>query len=914
MDRMDYWDVSISPLRRMSTRTPAMYIPPNTFTALFLAISGVGASSTLAQQSPQRSETRPVLHAVRAAGPIRLDGALDEPDWQRAIVAGEFTQSYPAPGATPSDSTHVSVLYDNDALYVGIRLFDSEPSKIAAQLARRDASGIYSDWVHVIIGTYHDRRTAFRFSVNPLGVQRDVLEYDDNNEDENWDAVWNVGVKVDSLGWTAEYRIPFSQLRFPAKEPPEGRVWDIQIMRDVARRQERDAWAPWTLQSPGFVSSFGEIDALKGIPAPGRLEVVAYARAQETRAPKTDSDPFFRANDTRLAAGGDAHYRLPNGLTLTATVNPDFGQVEVDPAVVNLSAFETFFPEKRSFFLEGSDIFNFGATRTNNDYSSQFYFYSRRIGRQPQRSVSATFVDAPQQTAILGAVKLTGKTGPWTIGGLDAVTGEQSARYFNSATDRGTSVVEPLTNYFMGRLRRASNSGKGFIGAMVGSTNRSVADTTIAGELRRQALVSGLDFEHSWANREWIMTGFAVGSRVDGTPKSIALTQRASSRYYQRPDAPYIRFDSARSFLGGYMGELALQENGAWSGSLALKEASPGFEINDIGFQSKVDYRALSTEVNYRNQSVGRFLRSYDAWAGTNNVVNFGGVNMYDGGATGGDLQFNNLWMAGAFVRLNMPAYDERATRGGPLVRTPASWDRNLYVVSDSRWPVTVTISLDDLRDRSGANVFTSSLVLGSRPASYVQMSLGPTLTRQYSTDQYVRTVLDPTAAPTFGSRYVFSNLHQTTLSLDARIDWTFTPTLTLQMYAQPFLSAGRYDELKELARPRSYDFTVYGMNGSSTVSYDPAQGRYTVDPDGAGGAPAFTVGNPNFNIRSLHGDAVIRWQYRPGSTLFLVWQQERSEFDPSLSEFELRRDAGAIFRSEPTNVFLVKATYWIGR
>jgi hypothetical protein len=416
-----------------------MYIVPNIFGILLLGVSGVGTSSALAQQSTQ-DDTRPVLHAVRATGPIRLDGVLDEPDWQRAIVAKDFTQSYPAPGAAPRDSTHVRVLYDNDALYVGIRLFDSEPSKIAAQLARRDASGIYSDWVHVMVGTYHDRRTAFRFSVNPLGVQRDVLEYDDNNEDENWDAVWDVGVRVDSSGWTAEYRIPFSQLRFPAKEPAGGRVWDIQIMRDVARRQERDSWAPWTLQSPGFVSSFGEIDSLEGIPAPRRLEVVPYVSAEETRAPRADGDPFFRANNTRLAAGGDAHYGLPNGLTITATVNPDFGQVEVDPAVVNLSAFETFFPEKRPFFLEGSDIFNFGATRTWSDYDSQFYFYSRRIGRQPQRSLRAAFVDAPQQTTILGAMKLTGKTGPWTIGGRSARTDGRwlhqiRARHFGTIAD-----------------------------------------------------------------------------------------------------------------------------------------------------------------------------------------------------------------------------------------------------------------------------------------------------------------------------------------------------------------------------------------------------------------------------------------------------------------------------------------------
>ena len=288
---------------------------------------------------------------------------------------------------------------------------------------------------------------------------------------------------------------------------------------------------------------------------------------------------------------------------------------------------------------------------------------------------------------------------------------------------------------------------------MVGSTSRSVSDTAIAGQLRRQAVVSGLDFEHSWSNRQWIMTGFAVGSRVEGTPAAIALTQRASSRYYQRPDAPYVRFDSTRSFLGGYMGELALQENGAaWSGSLASQEASPGFEINDIGFQSKVDYRAVSAEMNYRKTSAGRFLRNYDGWAGSNYVVNFGGVAVYNGAATGGDVQFSNLWQIGAFERINGPAYDERLTRGGPLLRMPALHESNFYVMSDSRWPVTATLNLDYIHDRSGSINLTASLPLDWRPASYVHVSAGPALTR-LATDQYVTTVVDPSATTTFGSR-----------------------------------------------------------------------------------------------------------------------------------------------------------------
>ncbi|HEV2641407.1 MAG TPA: DUF5916 domain-containing protein, partial [Candidatus Elarobacter sp.] len=434
--------------------------------AAFLTLASHATSQQPAAAVPSAqsgSSARVLMHAARLTGRIDLDGALDESAWQQAPVASVFTQSYPNAGGAPTESTEVRVLYDNDALYVGVRMFDREPKLIAAQLARRDASGIYSDWIHVMVGPYRDHRTAFRFSVNPLGVKKDVLQYNDRGEDINWDAVWDVATRVDSLGWTAEYRIPFSQLRFGSAEPPGGRVWDLGIMRDIARKQERDTWSPWTSNSPGFVSSFGEIDGIIGVPAPRRLEVLPYTSAKLTRAPGSSANPFFRSNDSKLSVGADVKYGLPNGLTLTGTVNPDFGQVEVDPAVVNLSAFETQFPEKRPFFLEGSDIFAFGTVRRNNDYGGQNYFYSRRIGRSPQGSARASdvaYVDAPVQTTILGAAKLTGKTaGGWSVGMLDALTAREDARVATTAGARRDVPVEPSTNYLVGRLQRDLRKG-----------------------------------------------------------------------------------------------------------------------------------------------------------------------------------------------------------------------------------------------------------------------------------------------------------------------------------------------------------------------------------------------------------------------------------------------------------------------
>ena len=499
-------------------------------------------SIAIAQNAPRTdSVARRVAQAVRRSGPITIDGKLDEAAWSAAQPTSSFTQSYPTPGAAPVDPTEVRVLYDDQALYVGIRMHDSHPDSIAAQLARRDASGIYSDWVHVIIDSYHDRRTAFRFAVNPKGVKKDVYTSDDGAEDTNWDAVWDVATLVDSGGWNAEYRIPLSQVRFGGAAKGAERIWGFQVMRDIARRQGRDSWSPWDRrQGAGLVSRFGDLRGLVDIPQPSRLEVLPYVSAKATRAPGDANDPFFQKTDLKPNIGGDLKYGLPGGLTLSATINPDFGQVEVDPSVVNLSVFETFFPEKRPFFLEGSDVFNFGQVRTFNDYGSQRYFYSRRIGRSPQlfpNVPALVFADVPNETTIAAAAKVSGKIRGWTLGIIDGVTPEEKADIQLENGDRSSTPVEPFTNYFAGRAKRDFRNGQSVLGGMVTSTVRNVDDDVFNPFLRKNATFGGLDWEHLFANRGWVTSGYIGGSHVGGSKEAIASTQLNSSHYYQRPDA-----------------------------------------------------------------------------------------------------------------------------------------------------------------------------------------------------------------------------------------------------------------------------------------------------------------------------------------------------------------------------------------
>jgi hypothetical protein len=887
-------------------------------------VLGIGPR-VLEAQTADPTSARRTLEAVRleATAPV-IDGRLDDAAWERAAVATDFTQSYPDPGAAATQRTEIRILYGTQHLYVGARMYDTRPDSVAAPLARRDATGLYSDWLHVMVDSRHDRRTAFSFSVNPRSVQRDVYFFDDVREDASWDAVWEGAAQVDSLGWTAELRIPFSQLRFGGTAY-ETRTWGLQIMRDIARRGERASWSPWTRTDAGVVSRFGTLTALEGVYPPLALELLPYATARLTRAPGDLGNPFYSRNDPGGAVGADLRLGLPLGMTLSATINPDFGQVEADPAEVNLTAFETFFSERRPFFTEGMDIFRFGDTRTNTRYGFQQYFYSRRIGRPPQRRLGGpdhVHVDAPQQTRILGAAKLSGRTpGGWTIGAMNAVTGRESARYVDAYGERHTTPVEPLSNYFVSRVRRELRDGATVVGGILTATNRELSDAVFTPFLHRAAYVAGTDFLHTWANRTWSVSGYLVGSRVEASEQAILGTQRTSARYFQRPDADHLTLDPSRSSLGGHMAELAVQRSGRWDASLQLKQASPGFEMNDLGFHGRVDYRSIAAYLGRRVDRVTRALLSHSYFVAGTRAWTFGGERIHDSYTLGGHITFRNLWSGVVHAGLRPEVLDDRMTRGGPLAAAPAQRSLFAGIESDPRRSIGFTVFTAFGASDSGAFDRTIGAGMDVRPGPALRLRLRPQLNRTRSTAQYMRVVDDTAAQRTYGRRYVFAELDQTTLAIETRLDWTFTPRLSLQLFAQPFVSAGSYRNFKEFREPRRFEFDVYGTDRGTICRYG---GVYVVDPVAvrscpvarpAADDPDFRVrfNDPDFNFRSLRGNAVLRWEYRPGSTLFFVWQQDRRGVAP-LGDFDLFRDTDAIFRAPAQNVFLIKVTYWLAR
>ncbi|HEX6913548.1 MAG TPA: DUF5916 domain-containing protein [Longimicrobium sp.] len=899
-----------------------------------LALAAVFAPSAAAQDSvagnapaaaaPAASLEAPrVVSAARTREPIRLDGRFDEAAWAAAQVATDFVQRGPDVGQPASERTEVRVLYDDGAVYVAARMFDSQPERIQAPLARRDQGVQNSEWFNVVFDSYHDRRSGYRFGVNPAGLRRDVYHFNDDGEDASWDAVWEVATTVDSAGWTAEFRIPLSQLRFNPPADGGEQTWGAQFFRYVSRRDEWSHWAPWLPTYAGVVSRFGELRGLTGLGAPRRLELMPYTSARLDRQPDRPGDPFYSTNEGAASVGVDVKMGVTSGLTLTGTVNPDFGQVEVDPAVVNLSAFETFFPERRPFFVEGADVFRFGQLSNFNGYGGPEFFYTRRIGRSPQRrvfaSAEAPYVDEPENSTILAAAKVTGRLpGGWTVGVLDAVTQREQARFVDLDGDRHETPVEPLTNYFAARARRDLNGGATVVGGMLTGVHRALGDDALQPLLRSDAYMGGVDFEHSWARRLWTVSGYVAASRVSGSAEAMARTQGSSARYFQRPDADHLAFDPDATSLGGTAAALALQRSGNWDMSVQLRQVTPGFEMNDVGFSPRSDLRSVATFLGRRVTTPGRTFRQFSQAVYTTHAWNLGGDNTFADAGLGLWGMFHNLWNGGLNFSVSHAAKDDRLTRGGPLAAAPAAWGVSGHFSSDPRRSLTLSGNAYTGGDAGGGWQRDAGLSVGWRPRPSLQVSVGPSVNVLRDPDQYLTAEADATATDTYGARYVFGRLHQTTFSLNTRVDWTFAPTVSLQLFAQPFVAAGDYRDFREFTTPGRSEYAIYGEDRGTVC---PLGGGYAIHPtqtleacpataeDAAG---MLMLGNPDFNVRSLRGNAVLRWEYRPGSALFFVWQQERSGFEP-LGDFRAGRDVGRLFREPARNVFLVKATYWIG-
>ena len=851
----------------------------------------------------------PAVTAVRAARPPELDGYLDEPAWQAAVPVTGFRRDRPGDGLPAAERTEVKVVYTETALYVGARMFDRDPARISRLRGRRDSFIQSNDQFLVLIDSYHDHRSAFIFGVTPAGGRNDLVAPNDGFQgmDAGWDPVWDVATRIDSLGWVAEIRIPFSQLRFPGAEDA-AQAWGINFRRDILHVGEAVDWAWRPSTETGLASTFGHLLGLEDIPRPGRLEVLPYALAQgdfDQRA--NPANPFNDGSVYGGSVGLDLKYGLTSGLTLDATVNPDFGQVEADPAVVNLTAFETFFEERRPFFVEGAGVFGFGGVE------SLRFFYSRRVGQRPALFARGAeqYVDQPTASRVLGAAKLSGRTrSNWLVGFLTATTRQEKARLTAGAGSPVLeSPVDPRSNITALRVRKDVNAGDSYVGAIATTVMRDLSHEAFSG-LRDRAIVGGTDFLHRFSNRTYELQGWAGASYVRGSSQAMARAQRSSVRYYQRPDQEYATLDPDRTSLAGYGGEMSLRKvSGEWLYGLEGSVISPGFEMNDAGFQTIADVYALVANVARRWVEPGRWFRSSRIEVNVAEMRNFGHLAFNRRVSASANGQTHGFRSLRASLGHGFGVWDHRATRGGPAMASPATWNGSVSVTGDSRNRVSGTVSLTYSRDAEGSYSISARPGVLGRGEGWFSWSLRPRLTRSRSAAFYVTQAADATAVATYGRRYIFAELARSSIDVTARMDMALTPTMTLQVYAQPFAATGTYDDFGALAAPRTFDFLRYGT-GAATISR--SEGRYETDADGpAGPAVAVSFRDPDFRVRSFRSNVVLRWEYLPGSTLYLVWSQDRADAatDPRLGG---PGDLTRLFSDPMRNVFLIKASYWL--
>ncbi len=865
---------------------------------VMVGVVAVPASSVRADSTVIPASVR--AHAIRRTGSLSIDGRLDEPAWTSAPKQTGFTQRFPKDGIKAQLDTTFAILYDDSAIYVGVWASDPDPTHIRRLLTRRDVDSP-SDAIAVGFDSYHDRRTAYVFQLNAAGVQRDMVLSDDSSQDDTWDAVWTGDASVSATGWAAEFRIPLNQLRFPTNEAHE---WGLQVVRTVSRTQEQTAWSPWPRSGSEIVSKFGVVDGIDHLKAGRRLELLPYASAGFDSLPVEDGDPL---NDSAKAIGGlglDLKYGLGPAFTLSATINPDFGQVEADPSQVNLSANELFFAEKRPFFVEGADLFKLPIGSTNG--GSEGAFYSRRIGAAPPAEPeSYEYIDSPTATTIYSAAKLTGKTrNGWSVGVFDAVTGQETATIVLDGM-RVRPVVAPLTNYAVARVKRDLREGKTSIGASATAVDRSLDGTGLDDLLHDQAYSGGLQLEHRWGKNAWSAQLSTVGSLIHGSEAAIARTQRSQRHLFQRPDN--FHFDPTLTSMHGMgagwmVGKLGDTKH--WRYGVGGDFRTSGLELNDAGFQRSSDRMITFYYGEYHDEDPGDHFLNYTINSDVFTVSSFEPTLEDLGLECNVNAQLANYWSMHFGCNFDKGRWDPGALRGGPSLRADNRANMNIFINTDNRKRVSFGFG-----GYGGRNPTTDSTDGGMDVGATIQarpnidLFIGPSWSRRDEAMQYVAEASDDAGK----SHFVFARINQTSLGLTMRMNWTFSPHLSLQAYAQPFIATGRYSEYKDVDRPDASRFEdrFHRLEGNQLGLSD---GTFTSNNNGV-----FSFGRPDFNFAELRSTVVMRWEYRPGSSLFAIWSHGQSASGDE-GRFRLRDNLESLDpRTRGEDVVLVKANYWIG-
>ncbi|HTL01478.1 MAG TPA: DUF5916 domain-containing protein [Vicinamibacterales bacterium] len=821
--------------------------------ALVLALV-LGAARNAAAQAPSASGPAEPAFADKEGKSLRafhlvssvpkVDGRLDDEAWTLADSIGDFTQIDPDNMAPATERTTVQVAFDSRYLYVAVHCFLKDPATVATGLGRRDNIP-NSDRLNVNFDPRHDHQTGYTFQVNASGVQGDFTFFDDNRTSSDYDGVWDAAAQVTGDGWTAEMRIPFSQLRFNVPVG-ETAVWGFNVERQDARTGEVSRWMPTPRGVQGTVSRFGHLVFSDRLTPPRRIELVPFTLASALHNSAVSVD----RNKASFNGGLDMRVGLGTSTTVSATLNPDFGQVEADPAVLNLSVFETFFPEKRPFFLEDSRTFVL-------PYGQVPDFYSRRIGQAPGRiklTDAETLVRKPDQTTILGAVKLTGKKSGWTYGGLTALTAREYAvvDVKTTGTDGAETIVrndhrliEPATMYSVGRVQRDilhSSSNVGFVGTGV-----------IRGAGQLDAFTGGPDYNLRWSKNRFNFNGHFIGTHAP-----INGTMRDAYGHVQN-----LNFNSKHA-----------------TAFLHIDHFDKDFRNNDVGFlSSRTNKNDFNAGAGYQRPDPGKYLRQFNVWTYYDRQWNADRLVFGNSAESEVFFRFKNYWWMDTGGGRNARRFDDLDTRGGPPIVKPSSGFAYFNVSSDPRKSWNVFLHLDTSRDEKGGWSRAIGPTLRIQPSNQLQASIAANYTSAQDIAQWIKNEdLDGDGV----SENIYGRLRRNVVNVTGRATYAFSPDMTLEAYLQPFVAVGDYTDVRKLARAKSFDF-----------------------------APVAIAENPDFNNKSLRGTIVMRWEYLRGSTLFVVWNMAASDKSRP-GEFSGWRDLGTSFTAPGTNAFVVKLTYWL--
>jgi hypothetical protein len=874
-------------------------------TSIFLIISAqlyVNAQDSTTVV-PKRMYT---TKALTIENGLFIDGIIDEEAWNTVAWDSEFIEQQPDENTTPDHQTKFKIVYDKNFIYVAIRCLDTAPEKIVKRLSRRD--GFEGDWVGIFFDSYNDKRTSFNFIVTAAGVKGDEFSTNNGNDsDESWNPIWYTKTSIDAEGWSAEMKIPLSQLKFGKSEEQE---WGLQLMRKLFREEERSIWQRVPQDTPGWTSEFGILKGLLNIEPQKQLEIQPYTIAKFETYEAEPGNPFKKGNDTKFTGGLDAKIGITNDLTLDLTINPDFGQVEADPSAIALDGFQIFFEEQRPFFVENKNIFDYRVSRSEagNTFGSDNVFYSRRIGRSPQGYPNTTegeFVNHPENTEIIGAAKFSGKTkNGWSIGVLESVTAKKYATIDNKG-DRRKELVEPLTNYFVGRLQKDFNDRNTFVGGMFTATNRNDLPENL-NFLHEAAYTGGLDFKHQWNDRDWYVGGNLLFSHVTGSVEAITKTQESITHLFQRASTSYLNVDENATSLTGTGGNMQLGKvgNGHWKFETGATWRSPELELNDVGFQRQADDLRHYTWVGYQTLKPDNTFRRVG--------INYNHWSVWDFGGNHNNLRFNtnswqnwkNNWFSNVSFNYAPKQYDNFALRGGPRLRKSSEISYANGIESDGRKKLQLSIFQSGTKgvDNSYKN-YEIEFGIRYQPINALSISAYPSYGTNKDQLQFVDNI-----AYDGGTKYINGTVDQETISMSLRINYTINPNLSIQYWGQPFVSNGVYSNFKEIANPLAKNFE------DRIASYTPNQvsfdnGSYSIDED-IDGTTDYSFENPDFSFTQFRSNLVVRWEYKPGSEIFLVWSQDLSSGGNPNDGLFATLDKNLFGDLQPKNIFLLKATY----